>query len=377
MFRSLNGHRAVVAVSMALTACTAGLASAPAALAGASWAAAGQWRVVATTPGFLDAVIAPASASAWAFGWVPKSGGLIAPVVRHWNGHRWAGAALPSAVKDTGMACAGASSLGNVWAFSGAGASLGNPPATAGALRLRRGRWVLRKSFPGSYVTGCNVLGPQNVWVFGGEVAGLGAGVGTWHLTRSGWASVHTGNLVLFRASVVSAHDIWAAGANMHGTQPPTPAVAVWNGTAWVQNRSIGAALPKPTGTTGVGIDAIKALSPRNVWVEAFTEGQARVTRVIVVHWDGSRWRRVLPTSFGYHLPGAVSDGHGGWWAQPFAESPSAPYLLHGADGRWSRFQLPIRVAITRDNFGLARVPHTASMLAAGTSNHGGVILAR
>ena len=270
------------------------MAAVPAALAGGQSAPARQWRVVARPPGFLDVIIAPAASSAWAFGWIGKSNGLIAPVARHWNGRRWASITMPRGVNDSGRACAGASSPGNVWAFSGAGVSLGNPPATASALRLRHGRWVLRKSFPGSYVTGCNVLSPRNVWVSGGTVAGLGPGVGTWHLTRSGWAPVNTGNLVLFKASVASANDIWATGADItdHGLRI-TPVVARWNGSAWVQHRSISAALPKPASQTGVSADAIKAFSPGSVWVQAFVEAHAGAIGVVVVHWNGRGWRRV------------------------------------------------------------------------------------
>src|SRR5262249_9555851 len=102
------------------------------------------------------------------------------------------------------------------------------------------------EDFPGQLRDRLQRARRQDVWVFGGPVAGLGPGVGTWHLTQSGWASMDTGNLVLFRASVVSATDIWAAGAVVGGA-PPMPMVATWNGSTWVEDRSVGAVLPKPT----------------------------------------------------------------------------------------------------------------------------------
>jgi hypothetical protein len=354
------------------------VAAAPAAVAGGQPASALQWRVVARTPGILDAIIAPTAGSAWAFGWIGRRNGLIAPVARHWNGRRWTTVTLPTGIGDSGMACAGASSPENVWAFSGAGASLGNPPATAAAMRLQHGRWVLHKSFPGSYVTGCNVLSAGNVWVFGGSVAGLGPGVGTWHLTRSGWTRVKIRNLTLFNASALSANDIWATGSDItnHGLRI-TPMVARWNGRAWVQQRSISAALPRPTSQTQVGIEAIKALSAKNVWAQAFLGRNGTVTGVVVVHWNGRGWHRVRPASPGYHLPNAVPDGHGGWWAPPFIQNPSAPYLLHETNGRWTRFRLPTRGGDILGSFSLAHVPHTGTMLAAGGDSTGGVILAR
>jgi hypothetical protein len=354
------------------------LAAPSMAVTGAPSAPAAQWRVVATTPGFLDAVIAPTATSAWALGWVPNERkGTIAPVARHWDGHTWTSVTMPSAVRDSGMACAGASSPDNVWAFYGAGASLANPPATAGALRLENGQWVPQHAFGPSYVTGCNVLGPSDVWVFGGQVAGLGPGVGTWHLTSSGWASLNTGSLVLFGGSVVSANDIWAAGADI--TSPsfvPMPVLGRWNGQAWVEDRSIAAVLPKPTSTRGVGLVTINALSDSDVWVQAGV-GIANTTRVIVVHWDGQGWHRVSTASFGYHLADAVPDGHGGWWAPPYVQDASAPFLWHGVDGHWTRFPLPTSITNNPAGIALAHVPQSAAMLGA-SSNTGrhGVILA-
>jgi len=377
MKRSHNGRILILTAVAAVTAATAGLAAPLPAIAGTPSAAA-QWHVVAQTPGFLDAIVTPTPISAWALGWIGRSNGTIAPVARQWNGKSWTSVTLPSGVKDSGMACAGASAPDNVWSFFGAGASLGNPPATAGALRRQNGQWVVKQTFPGSYVTGCNVLSGTDVWVFGGLVAGLGPGVGTWHLTSSGWAMLNTGNLVLIHASVVSPSDIWAAGADVTSVTP-VPVLGRWNGTAWTEDRSIDAVLPKPTSKVGVGIDAINALSGSNVWVDAFTETQANVVSFMVVHWDGSTWSRVRATAFGFHLPDAVSDGHGGWWAPPFVENPSAPYLLHGIDGRWTRFPLPIQegASVVPDNFVLAHVPQSAAMFAVGESKQGGVVLAR
>jgi hypothetical protein len=111
--------------------------------------------------------------------------------------------------------------------------------------------------------------------------------------------------------------------------------------------------------------------------VQASLARNYNVTGVVVVHWNGRGWHRVTPSSPGYHLPNAVPDGHGGWWAPPFIQNPSAPYLLHETNGRWSRFPLPARGGAILDSFSLAHVPHTGAMLAAGGDATGRVILAR
>src|SRR5215472_14033485 len=178
-------------------------------------APASRWRVVARTPASLGVVVAPTATSAWALGWgAHPTGSIIFPVGRRWNGHRWSSVHFPSGVMNSGMSCAAAGSPTDVWAFSGAGAVNGEAPNAVSALRLRAGRWMIVKNFPGSYVSGCNVLGPTDVWVFGGAVAGLGPPIGTWHFNGSRWRLFNTGSLAIFNASVVSAKDIWATAAD-------------------------------------------------------------------------------------------------------------------------------------------------------------------
>jgi hypothetical protein len=271
------------------------------------------------------------------------------------------------------MSCAGFSSPTNVWAFSGAGASAGNPPSTVSALRRRAGRWVIVKNFPRSYITGCNALSATNVWVFGGAVAGLGPGIGTWHLHGSTWSQLKTGNLVLFNASAVSATDIWAAGADISQITTIQPVVARWNGRSWHEIRSIGTVLPKPTSTTHVGIAKINALSGRNVWVLAAVFRNSAIS-FVVVHWNGHAWSRVKPGSSGYYLPTAVRDGHGGWWSVPFLPGSLVRYLLHRTHDRWTRFSLPVPliVSIGAVPVGLTHVPHSNAMLLAGTQIRSG-----
>jgi len=329
----------------------------------------------------MNVAIAPTATSAWAFGWgAHEPEGPIFPIGRHWNGHRWSRVQFPGGVKNSGMSCAGASAPDNVWAFSGAGAAGGNPPSTVSALRLRGRRWVIVRNFPGSYVTGCDVLSPTNVWVFGGALAGLGPPIGTWHMHGSTWTLINTGHLVLFHASVVSAHDIWAIGANELSLQP---VMGRWNGHTWREIRSIDAALPRPTKTTRVGLDAANAISGHDVWVLASVAGSSGITRFVVVHWNGNKWSRVGPRSPGYYLPTAVSDGHGGWWSPPYLSRTAARYLLHRARRQWTRFPLPVQLSLfpgSSPGNGIVHVPSSNAMLLAGTQVRArgvsGVILA-
>ena len=345
-----------------------GLAGPPA-LARPDTALADHWQIV---PGGQGAglVIATARTSLWAFG--SETTGKPAsffPVARHWDGQRWTRPLRVSSVKNSYVVCAGSSSDSNVWAFiERRGGQIGNPPNYAAAVRLRHGRWVTELTFSnhgGTIMTGCNVLSPTDVWIFGGAVAGPGNTVGTWHLTRSGWRTFNTRRLVIFNASVVSATDIWGAAATYKGAQA-LPALARWNGKNWTPDRSIDAVLPKPTSRMQVVIGAVNALSDRDVWVEATTTNFQHGTQsTVVVHWDGRAWHRVRRSFFGYYLPTAVPDGHGGWWAVPYL-SRSFRYLLHGTRGHWTKIPMPRNVLVDAYNVNLSHVPHSVVTVADG-----------
>ena len=371
MASSRTGQLAVITACGALSAVALFAPSA----AATPRATAPRWRVVAQTaanrPEYLDAIVAPSPTSAWALGFGVNGTAPSFPVGRHWNGRRWSIVRWPAGLKDNGISCTGASSPSDVWAFSGAGGHQGNGPPNAAALRLRGGRWVVSRilsSAPATGITGCNVIAPADVWVFGGGFFGLAGPTGTWHLTRSGWRQLNTGKVQLIGASVVSASDIWAGGGEYAPVPKVAPIVARWNGSSWRVIRSVGSVLPSPTNRKMVFIDAVRALSA-NVWARAVSVNFVTPAKVFVVHWNGHRWSRVKPGSPGYYLPGAVSDGHGGWWSAPYlTTSPFVRYLLHRVGSRWTTVQLPAADPLALWSVRLVHVPHSRAMLAAGTT---------
>jgi hypothetical protein len=223
----------------------------------------------------------------------------------------------------------------------------------------------------------------SDVWVFGGAVAGAEPPIGTWHLHGSTWTQLKTGNLVLFNASAVAASDIWATGADVSHGRPYRPVMGHWNGRSWQEITSIDSALPKSTNTTQVGLEAVNALSATDVSVLAGVFRRSTES-FVVVHWNGRKWGRVKPGSAGYYLPTAVSDGHGGWWSQPYLTTVSTRYLLHRVGGRWLRSALPVALVDVLDgnllSYDIVHVPHSDAMLIAGspfTPGHPqGVVLA-
>jgi hypothetical protein len=326
----------------AIAVAGAGLFASSGALA-ASSASTPRWRIVGTTSGYLNAVVAPSLRTQWAFG-ADELSKPVPPVVLRHVGHRWVQAVLPAKATGT-IVCAGASSPSNVWAFEGN--SYGPFGAdTSAALQLHSGHWVIQHDFlttneASQFVTGCNVLSPTDVWAFGST--GAGPAIGTWHLHGRTWTHM-TSSPALGQASVISPSNIWATGWN--GDEG---LLAHWNGSSWKTDASIIRALPTQSSTVEVRVAAVTAISSRNLWVEALIgrEGKHGVVHYgpQVEHWNGAKWSKVAPSAFGYYLPAAVPASHDGWWSAGYpatgSVTPSMTYLLHGSGGHWVRVPLP------------------------------------
>lgn len=360
----MSGHNRIRAISGAGLTCLSITLLAGFGPASNAPSASTAWRVVASTRTIvIPDVVAPSRHSAWALG----GGFTLAqpqsdfPAALHWNGHTWSKvgpASFPKAIRSTGFGCAAASSAANVWAFAGSTNSGGFANA-AGALRLERGRWKLVKQFPAGIVTGCLVESPTEIWVFGD--AHVAPGVGTWHLHGRTWGRVVSGNYALDAASAVNAGDVWAEGDDGF----INPVVAHWNGRMWARNTKLSRMLPKTSANVELFLGGITALRHNDVWfrVEVVRNPAGHATSsAIVLHWNGRVWHRASPAEFGYYLPGAVRDGHGGWWADAFV-SPSKRLVLHSVGGRWFKAPASIRGCRTGQLYQLAPVPGSTSVL--------------
>ncbi len=375
---SQRGTRARI-LQLGVTAATIaglGLATGTGALSAAASATAGpHWSIVARTSSALDTIVAPAAASAWALGTKAGPSSSTPPAGVRWNGHRWSSVTFPASVKS-GIACAAASSPGNVWAFAGS-SLFGGFANYAGALRLSGGKWVVRKSFvPVGLVSGCSVLSPTNAWVYG--LTHVAPGVGTWRLKGSTWRPVTTGSFDLISASQVSASDIWAMAADMVGNND---VVAHWNGTAWTSDAAFSAALPVQTSTLSWDVSAITAVAAGNVWVAGTILREDShgnwIPSKYVLHLSGGKWHHVTRSNPGYYLPGAVSDGHGGWWSQGtglafgLGTASAKPYLLHRTGTHWSKVTIAAPKGYTMQIMDVVHVPGSSAMLAVAALYNG------
>jgi hypothetical protein len=183
-----------------------------------------SWRVSALRhyggPGHasgFSAVVAPGRDSAWAFGGT-NPGRASTPVALHWNGSSWRSQALPPGL-DGFIGDASAPSARDVWAVSyGAGY----------LLHWNGTRWRVARRWPHKHMlTSVTALSPSDVWVFGTSTAGT-HGMGTWHFNGRSWGRVRGLAGRIYRASAVSASDIWAVAATHRGGF-----VEHYDGRAW------------------------------------------------------------------------------------------------------------------------------------------------
>jgi hypothetical protein len=77
------------------------------------------------------------------------------------------------------------------------------------------------------------------------------------------------------------------------------------------------------SGFTAVGgLEGVAAVSARNAWAVGFTGSISGAHGSLIVHWNGTAWRRVpSPDSRGGWLSGVAATSAGNAWAVGFAGS--------------------------------------------------------
>jgi hypothetical protein len=274
---------------------------------------AGGWRLSAArhygrasnASGF-SAVVAPARSDVWAFGGT-NPGGTSRPVaLRLENGH-WRPVRLPAHLSGF-ISAASAPSRGDIWAVGYNGGYV---------LHFNGHRWSVAGRWRSHGVlTSVAALSPSNVWVFGTSVAGA-TGLGTWHFNGRSWHRV--GGLAgdIYRASVVSARDIWAVAATRHGSF-----IEHYDGRSWHRVRP-GSVL------AGASLDDVLGLSARKCWVA----GNARrgAGRLVLAQLNGRHWSG-LRTRWQAGTGRLAPDGAGGVWvtADDGSDSVVGHWPQHG-----------------------------------------------
>jgi len=315
-------------------------------LAGAAAASTPSWRIVKTIHGpdlqGITAVAAISRTQAWAF-----ESGQGKPAEWRLTGSSWARVTFPGRAGDT-VTAAGASSAGNVWAFTAqvSGASR--------ALHWNGTAWTVARSF-GQAAGSALVLGPADVWVFG-QPAAPGSGLGTWHYNGTSWRRFPR-VAQLTGGSALGPRNIWAVGGKT---------AAHWNGTGWSVT-SLAGVLPRSTLFCHPSADYAVARSARDVWAVGAGNCQDERGPFYLLHFNGARWRLVAQSAR-YGAPqGVAPDGAGGLWIPTVAGFPGTFAMVHYAGGALHRAAMPLPgTRLTVD--AVAQAPHSAVTFGGGAS---------
>jgi hypothetical protein len=282
------------------------------------------------TPNQIDTVVATGKTTGWAF--------LNAATAAYerTGANAWKKVAFPG--RGGSVNVAGSSSPTNVWA------ALKSSSGQATELYRWNGRsWTAAKSLRGS-LTAISVLGPNDVWVFGGSA-------GVTHFNGRTWTKVSS---TPQGGSALSDNNVWA----FNGTD-----VDHYNGRKWTAT-NVASLLPAQLSGHGPSaLTNILALAPNNVYATGEGDQTPRGGPGVVLHFNGHTWTKAAESGSFATISGEslASDGRGGFWIS----SESFPSRLEGALFHYSAGQLT-EVNLGAFAYSVSHIPGTAEALAGG-----------
>jgi hypothetical protein len=292
-----------------------------------------------------SAVIAAAKDDAWVFGGT-NPGGPSSPAAEHWNGKRWQASRLPAGLNGFIVAAA-ASSANNVWAVG-----------EGYVLRWNGVRWTVAKSWSqAAEITSVAAISPSDVWVFGSSNFSSEPSVGAWHYNGRTWARAGGIADAIYRASALSAGNIWAITVSPRGGS-----VVHYQGSAWSEVPAADSVL------ANTQLNDVLAASPGNIWVSGTTPADAADGRLVLAHWNGKSWKRFVAPWPVQQTERFTTDGARGIWIPVVTGGDSpATWILHlSRTGKWTRTEIPAGRYAGVGVGDLALIPGTTTVWGAG-----------
>jgi hypothetical protein len=321
------GSAGVVAAAAIALAITTLPGAASAAVTGDQPAVPGPLSV----PGALTGVATLSSSSAWAVGATATH--QPTPVLAHWDGKKWATVDSPAVPPHTDLRAA-ASFPGGAWAVGEANVNDLGPTGIYGQpliLRLTgtKAHRVPTPKVGAVLLHGVAATSAKDAWAVGAIRKGP-ALILHWDgrkWTRSSPPGRSVANF-LVGVAATSAKNAWAVGASPKGHG----VILHWNGSRWTP-----AAIPSQDKVPFV-LTGVAAISARNAWAVGYTSDITIATTTVILHWDGTRWKRVQSTD---PFPGGEGDGLMGVSATSARNALAVGGSFTGLDGipmseRWN-----------------------------------------
>jgi hypothetical protein len=159
-----------------------------------------------------------------------------------------------------------------------------------------------------------------------------------WNIVPS--PNSEAGNNALDGVAAVAANDVWAVGTSGGVGGPDWQAlIEHWNGTNW-------SIVPGPKVGATSKLHGVAAVGANDVWaVGSYSDPATNWwDQTLVLHWDGTSWRRVSSPSLGTtsELHGVAAVSRDNIWVVGFdLESNWRTVILHWDGTTWSRVPSP------------------------------------
>jgi hypothetical protein len=275
-------------------------------------------------------------------------------LMMRWDGRGWQQSPLPKVGRVNHVS---ASRTNDVWAS-----------ADCGLLHWNGRSWtsVPVEAVPGAQQSSADAVkavGPENAWLTGGTYdSGTGVMRGIvqrWDGRR--WRNVPLpdlgDNFTLDAIDAQGPHDAWAVGTDYAGGDARREQLLLlhWNGSGWKR-------LPEPpTGEWTNRVTSVRMVAANDVWVSGWGKRApdgGEIRRPLLLHWDGREWSAVkTPDGRGELNDVAVSGGQALAVGDTFApwESDYTMYALRRTRTGWRTETVP--AAGKGSLTGLAPVP--------------------
>src|SRR5258708_32022188 len=199
-------------------------------------------------------------------------------------------------------------------------------PGSAGASGSTCQNWTgVPPPNPGTVannLTGVAVVSACDAWAVGYDTSGNGAFrtlILHWNGTR--WTRVAspdpgTDNF-LNGVQAASRTDIWAVGYHEQSVVGPAKTLALhWNGTFWKQ-----VATPNPQFQFNE-LYGVRVLSANDAWAVGSAGGEnMSIVKTLILHWNGTAWKRVpSPSPPGAALGAGGATSAGNAWADGYRQ---------------------------------------------------------
>ena len=186
-----------------------------------------------------------------------------------------------------------------------------------------------------SALHGVAMLSPTEGWAVGGSGPGADADLTHTLIARwdgSTWRAVPSPNPgtttnQLDAVTARASDDVWAVG---HTTSkgPAQALVLHWDGKEWTQ-------VPTPDLVGGIELLDVAVVSPSSVWavgtsVPDQTVGTPWRQLAVILHWDGSAWKSLLPEQVVVtQMSGVTALSETNVWFAGYAKLPGGPENAH------------------------------------------------